>query len=383
MKGLKHIFFTLAILAIGLVLGQVANYPQNQVEGPPPVYIEGKLTGGENMNVGLGCQSIRPNSIIKTVTADENGKFIISTPIPFPDYYYLVLPNGQTLNLALRNGDSLAVFADASDLMKTAKFVGDPVSAGLNDFIIRHQEFKRVEDSLKTELKKDPTKQTEVNTFFATYAPTFFNYRNQFIQMYGGTPALIATVNAIDQEKEWALFVQVVDALNQTFAESPSVVNIVKYKEQKVLEKQATAFLEPGNEAKEIAMQNPTGDTLRLSDLRGKIVLIDFWASWCRPCRAENPNVVKLYNKYNEKGFEVFSVSLDGKKEPWEAAIKADGLIWPYHVSDLKKWGNAAAQAYAVKSIPFTVLIDREGKIIATKLRGQLLENQLKTIFGF
>ena len=121
-----------------------------------------------------------------------------------------------------------------------------------------------------------------------------------------------------------------------------------------------------------------------LKAYRGKVVYLDFWASWCKPCRMENPNVVRNYKKYKDQGFEVFSVSLDNPngKEKWKAAVAKDSLIWPSHVSDLKGWKSVVTQTYNVNSIPFTVLIDQEGKIIGTNFRGAKLEEQLKVIFG-
>ena len=124
------------------------------------------------------------------------------------------------------------------------------------------------------------------------------------------------------------------------------------------------------------------GGKAKLSDLKGKVVLLDFWASWCGPCRRENPSVVKLYKKYKEDGFTVLSVSLDKTKAPWLAAIEKDELIWPYHVSDLGGWNSRVPKLYGVKGIPFTVLIDQEGNIIRTKLRGPDLETELARIFG-
>ena len=116
--------------------------------------------------------------------------------------------------------------------------------------------------------------------------------------------------------------------------------------------------------------------------MRGKVVLIDFWASWCGPCRRENPNVVKLYEKYKDKGFEIFSISLDKDKTAWIKAIKDDNLKWTNHVSDLKYWSSEAAKLYGVSSIPSTVLIDKEGRVIAKNLRGRDLELKMKEIFG-
>jgi peroxiredoxin len=138
-----------------------------------------------------------------------------------------------------------------------------------------------------------------------------------------------------------------------------------------------------GKPAPEITMPNPEGVNMSLSDLRGKYVLIDFWAAWCGPCRRENPNVVKLYHKYKDKGFTVFSVSLDKAKSNWVNAIKADGLVWPNHVSELKYWQTSVTKTYNFNSIPTTYLIDKEGNIIARNLRGYSLERKLKEIFGF
>lgn len=133
---------------------------------------------------------------------------------------------------------------------------------------------------------------------------------------------------------------------------------------------------EVGTVAQDFALNTPEGAPLSLSSLRGKIVLVDFWASWCGPCRRENPSVVALYNQYKGKGFDILGVSLDRDKASWTKAIADDQLTW-HHISDLKFWQNEAAVKYGVQSIPFTLLLDKEGKIIAKNLHGDELAKKL------
>jgi len=142
--------------------------------------------------------------------------------------------------------------------------------------------------------------------------------------------------------------------------------------------------LKVGDKAPEISQKLVTGDDFKLSELKGKMVLIDFWAAWCKPCRKENPHIVEIYKDFkdesfeNGEGFTVLSVSLDFKEKMWKKAIKDDKLEWTYHVSDLKGWKNAAAQKYGVKSIPQSFLIDGDGVIVAANLRADDLKSALK-----
>ncbi|MEQ8359059.1 MAG: TlpA disulfide reductase family protein [Cytophagales bacterium] len=137
-----------------------------------------------------------------------------------------------------------------------------------------------------------------------------------------------------------------------------------------------------GDEAPDILLENPQGEQVALSSLRGQVVLLDFWASWCGPCRRENPNVVRTYEEYKDKGFTVYSVSLDNSKDKWVNAIQKDNLSWESHVSDLKGWRSQAAALYGVRGIPATFLLDQNGVIIAKNLRGSSLENKIKEILG-
>lgn len=188
--------------------------------------------------------------------------------------------------------------------------------------------------------------------------------------------AVLMFLDNFPREKHAALHNEVVKALYAKYSNHQLV------KERYAIETSPATATSVGAIAPDLAFPDPDGNIRKLSDLRGKVVLLDFWASWCRPCRGENPHVVAMYQKYHDKGFEVFSVSLDRDKESWKRAIAADGLVWPNHVSDLKYWSSEAARTYGVSSIPSTFLLDQNGRIIAKNLRGEALTNALKQLFG-
>jgi peroxiredoxin len=321
------------------------------------------------------------NVEVAKINMDDEGFFEETVTLQDKDYYILSLENNQGVNLIIQGSDTIKVYGDGSNFLYHTNIVGSPSSTALLDFSRINTQFKSELDSANAYLQDNQDKKAEIQKGFQDTYKAFMGQRERFIKQNFNSPALIGAVPTINIQKEFELYEKIVNQLNSSFKESPTVKRIVSEFEENKQNRIDNMPFAPGSEVKEIALPNPKGDTLRLTDYKGKVVLIDFWAAWCGPCRRENPNVVSLYNKYNKDGFEVFSVSLDKDKAKWMAAIEQDGLVWNSHVSDLKGWQSEASRAYNVSSIPFTVLIDREGKVIGTNLRGEGLANTLQSIF--
>ncbi len=235
------------------------------------------------------------------------------------------------------------------DAIRADKLVVDS-QVKIKDVVQKYQSAFDATDNYLTARMKDEIKQNKDELFTL-----------MFIDMF-------------PREQNAALHNEVFTALHSKYPEHPIV------KERWNIMNSPASKVNIGAIAPELEFPNPDGKMLKLSDLRGKVVLIDFWASWCGPCRKENPNVTNIYRKYHDKGFEIFSVSLDSDAASWKRAIETDKLVWPNHVSDLKKWQSQAAAIYNVRSIPSTFLLDKEGRIVQKNLRGADLENAVKQL---
>jgi thiol-disulfide isomerase/thioredoxin len=311
-----------------------------------------------------------------------NGLFTINAVVPVGDFYVLRAGTNH-INLIITKSDTIKVFGDGRDLLHNINIVGNDHSQQLLEFLRVQNDINALRDSIQNEMAKNPLAQNELGQLYQARYKQFEFFRDRFIQQYPNSPALIAPMQTFNPETEFtqysALAEIVIAAVPDGQVAQSLRQNVAAYRQRAA----AAQLLAPGSLVPELEGPSPDGTIYKLSSLKGKIVLIDFWASWCGPCRKENPAVVALYEKYKEKGFTVFSVSLDSDKNAWMRAIESDKLIWPYHISELKRWDGMLSRSYGVNSIPFTVLIDAEGKVIEKNLRGAMLEQKLHQIFGF
>ncbi len=311
----------------------------------------------------------------------KDGTFKFSAKLPQADFYVLRFDNSH-LNLILRDGSDIQVYGDGKNIDEFANIIGSDESMRMNEFLRVDKAWKAKVDSANLAIQENPAVKQEVSRKMQAEFQQYQGKVQAYIAQNANSPALLPVLNAISADQDFASYEKIIDQLMFGFSESPTVQNLYAACQKRKEEMFANDPLAPGKMAPDFTEMSTTGDSLSLSDLRGKVVLLDFWASWCGPCRRENPNVVNVYKKYQEDGFTVMSVSLDKDEGRWLAAIEQDNLNWPNHVSDLKQWQSRVARMYGVSGIPFTVLIDQEGKIIRTKLRGTELEEELKRIYG-
>lgn len=324
-----------------------------------------------------------------SVPIDKKGNFTIKGVLPSMDYYVLRVGKSQ-VHLILRDKSDLKVYGDGKKINQFCNIVNSDESDAMNKFSNRMDRWNVKSDSAMTAIKGDTAKAKAINDYMSKEFLNYQNERQEFIASNQNSPALIIALVGMNIENEFEAYEAIMNQIITAFGNSPTVKEYAKYvqgvKEKKISEAKSAddaSLLNPGKMApvfEELGVDRKT--TYSLANLKGKVVLIDFWASWCGPCRKENPNVVKTYEKYKNDGFTVMSVSLDTDKDKWNAAIKQDKLTWENHVSDLGGWNSRVGKMYGVNSVPFTVLIDQEGKIINTNLRGEALENELRKIFN-
>lgn len=382
---MKYTRLSLTVVLVNLLLlvgcssnGQQANKDEGHV-----VTIRGKVgfpqQGGtisiiELTKTGAGWQD--------TITLKSNYTFEKKVRVKEPGYYKLNFYNRQAVDVILYKSD-LEVNVDGRDATGFFEVKGSPeiefireAQTIINGVQNTPEAQKLIADFNKAQAAND---QQSVLAIQKAYQKLVTDASNTVAEKIRQSPPSLGVINVLqgqllDKDDYFDVYVSTAEKLKR---EWPNVSYAKDFID--MVDKMKTLAI--GQVAPEISLPNPDGQVVPLSSLRGKYVLVDFWAKWCGPCRRENPNIVRAYNQYKDKGFTVYGVSLDRSKADWLQGIQEDGLTWT-HVSDLKYWQSEAAKTYNITAIPFSLLLDPNGVIIAKNLRGQALDDKLKEILG-
>lgn len=346
--------------------------------------IKGTIKNANGQSVYL--EELTPEKIIliDSTKVKEDGSFSFKKSTRSINYYRVRLGKEQPANqyasptnvvvFITDSTEKLVIEADGTNMNGTFKVTGSKETdllQEINTFLLKGE--KSI-DSLNKLYEANPAtfNQQEGQMIFNDITQKRMTYMRKFALDHSENFVVLQALPFLNPDADLDIFKNINVSLSKKYPKNGWVQNLGKRVEQ-------LSFLAPGTPAPEFTVKTPEDKDISLKDFRGKVTLIDFWASWCRPCRAENPAVVATYTKYKGKGFAIFSVSLDQNKDAWVKAIADDKMTWS-HGSDLKYWDAAPAKLYNVTSIPYNVLIDKEGKVIAKNLHGADLENKLAEV---
>lgn len=359
--------------------------------------LEGNLDNAASRQ--LLFEELTTNNLIPldTLTTDANGYFTFTGSIETPGFYILRVDRNNFITLLLEPGDKVRIKGDASNLPLTYSVEGSTGSELLATLNQSHQESFRKIDSLAgvfREIQGEdnfPKLRQEIDLAYNRAFEEQQQYVMDFIDEYPNSLASIIALYQffgnqvlLKESEHFEYFEKLSASLSEIYPDNKHVldlkrrVNEWRRNEQQRMEVEQT--LAVGNMAPEVVLPDPEGKNVALSSMRGKVVLIDFWAAWCNPCRLANPKLKEFYDKYHRLGFEIYGISLDRNRDQWMQGIKEDKINWT-QVSDLRFWNSPVVSLYNVEAIPFNILVDREGRIMARGLNMQQLEEMLAETF--
>ncbi|MFO0322213.1 MAG: redoxin domain-containing protein [Bacteroidota bacterium] len=378
------------ILIICFLIGSLGSCSDSKPNNTSGFEIKGNLTNSKSEYIYLEKLSKNGQVIVDSALIDDKGEFLLNGFSASVGFYRLKLSNTNFAMLVLDANQKIMINADARDIGNTYKVEGSPDTKLFLEYKKLASAQKLRIDSLETIFNTALVVQKLDSVSAAALSKQLQKPYEKMVASYSDLLSVkikenassFASIMAIQQIKPES-YLDVYKALDKGLSEKyPQNEDVKSFHDmitQTEMMVSRTNAIKIGSEAPELILPMPNDKDLPLSSLRGKVVLIDFWASWCGPCRKELPNVKRCYEKYKSKGFEILGVSLDKNRDEWLQAITKEKLTWP-QVSDLKFWQSEACQIYAVQSIPYTVLVDEKGIILATDLRGADLDNKLAEV---
>jgi thiol-disulfide isomerase/thioredoxin len=363
------------------------------------IQISGKL-GKPVRGEYIVLSEIGQNSLKKldSVKLETEGKFSFRRDIQIPTFFVLTTSPESFLTILMGPGEKMRLEAGFNSLNSPESLTGSTGTqkmieynkalkstidklGGLRDIYSQNADSKDLPNVIHTIDSTAKAYLKEINTYTKKYIDENITSLISLVALYQQVAPRAYILNPVD---DIAYYIKVDSSMMKLYPNSEPVKalhdQVATLIEQVKKEKGQDITSTPGVEVAEIELPSPTGEIIKLSSTRGKYVLLDFWASWCGPCRRESPNLVKAYNLYKNKGFQIFQVSLDKTKEDWVRGIEQDMLGQWIHVSDLKYWNSSVVPLYKIESIPHNLLLDKEGKVIASNLRGERLLTKLAEI---
>jgi len=345
--------------------------------------LKGKISGSNGETLYLEKLTNPQPVVVDSAVLDNDGEFEFKNYLPKLGFYRVRTDPRNMITLVLDSNVKISITADIKDFSNTKKIVGSAESTLFYEYEAiskaRNLQLDSLDKSFQMimEVRKfDTLRMDSVSRSFEAPYNVIMNRFNSLItekiKQNNNMYASMIAIQGLDPDRFGDTYRSLADGLLKKYPKDKSVMMF-----RDAVNKMLGTTI--GSKAPEIVLPSPDGKEIALSSLRGKVVLIDFWASWCGPCRKEMPNVVRAYAKYKSKGFEIYGVSLDKEKGNWVEAIKEEGITWP-QVSDLLYWQSSVISLYAIEGIPYTVLLDREGTIIAKNLRGEELDEKLAEV---